>query len=59
MRVMALLGNGAITQLGGTVDATCAIRGRSTLRGANITVIPKVPANAGLRHDAKLTGAFR
>lgn len=56
---MALSGDGAITQLNGTVEATCAIRGRSTLRGANITVIPKVPANAGLRHDEKLTGAFR
>jgi hypothetical protein len=58
-RVIALSDDGAITQLDGTVAATCAIRGRSTPRGGSITVVPKVPANAGLRHDAKLTGAFR
>jgi hypothetical protein len=56
---MALSDDGAITQLNGTVDATCAIRGRSTLRGAISPLIPKVPANAGLRQDAKLIGAFR
>jgi hypothetical protein len=58
-RVMALSGDGAITQLDGTVDATCAIRGRSTPRGGIITVVPKVQANAGLRYNANLYRAFR